>query len=140
MARNRLLLGVLIAAVVAGGAAAMAQTGPVPSFFGPVNQDGCPFCCEFRCQLTPTPTPEFDGQGRRVFRRFHGLFLLVAEAGLGTSRRLPGVEGVVSGTEVQPIFNASGRPSLLVSADHDWGNGTPQVDCRTQPLGGVPNL
>jgi Dockerin type I domain len=134
---NRSLSVVLVAAVLALAAGAAAQVGPVPRFFGPVNQDGCEFCCEFRCQRTPTPTPEYDGLGRRVFRRHEGTFLLVAEAGLGTSRRLPGSEGVFTGRVVDPISDPSDRPSLWALPDHDLGNGTLGVDCRTFPLGGV---
>ena len=133
----RSLSGVLVAAVLAMAAGAAAQSGPAPRFFGPVNQDGCAFCCEFNCQRTPTPTPEYDGVGRRVFRRHEGTFLLVVEAGLGTSLRVPGSEGVFSGRVVDPISHVSGRPSLQVLADHNLGNGTLAVDCRTVPLGGV---
>jgi hypothetical protein len=81
--------------------------------------------------------PEFDSQGRRVFRRHEGLFLLVAEAGLGTSRQLPGSEGVFNGRFVDPIVHSSGRPSLMALSERDLGNGTLGVDCRTLPLGGV---
>jgi hypothetical protein len=124
-------------AITMMGSVALAQTGPVPRFVGAVNQDGCPFCCEFTCQLTPTPTPEFDTQGRRVFRRGSGNFMLVAEAAPGTSGRQPGTEGVFDGRSVVSITDASGRPSLQMLASRDLGNGTLAVDCRTIPLGGV---
>jgi len=114
-----------------------AQTGPTVRFAGAVNQDGCPFCCAFDCQAEPTPAPEFDDQGRRVFRRSSGQFLLVVEAGQGTSGRNPGSEGVFSGTDVVSITHASGLPSLQLLAGNDLGTGTPQVDCRSEPLGGV---
>ena len=132
----RRLRDLLIVALLAAGVAG-AQTGPVVKFAGPVNQDGCPFCCEFSCQQTPTPTPEVDAQGRRVYRRSTGQFLLVVEGGLGTSNRNPGTEGVFSGGTVLSITNASGKPSLMVLSDHNLGNGSLQVDCRTEPLGGV---
>ena len=70
-------------------------------YFGAINQDGCDFCCEFTCQSTPTPAPEFDGQGRQIFRRSSGSFLIVAEAGLGISNRQVGSEGVYSAGAVQ---------------------------------------
>ena len=140
MTVNRLLVGTLIAAVLTASAVTSAQTGPVPKFFGPVDQDGCGFCCEFICQRTPTPVPEFDGQGRRVFRRSQGSFMLVAEAGIGHSNRLPGIEGVFSGGAVQPITDISGRPSVQILPDHNLGNGSAAVDCRTHPLGGVRGL
>lgn len=133
-------LAVLLATAFFLVAGAQAQSGPAPRFFGPVNQDGCPFCCEFQCQLTPTPGPEFDGLGRRVYRRSEGTFMLVVEAGLGTSLRAAGSEGVFNGRTVDPITHASGRPSLQVLADRNLGNGTLQVDCRTMPLGGVKSF
>jgi hypothetical protein len=99
-----------------------------------VEQDGCPFCCEFSCQLTPTPTPELDPQGRRIFRHASGTFLLVAEAGPGTSGRQPGSEGVFSGSSFQPITDPSGRPSFQALVSADLGDGSIKIDC---PLGGV---
>ena len=77
------------------------------------------------------------GQGGVSSGATRDMFLLVAEAGLGTSRRQPGSEGVFNGRIVDPITHASGRPSLQVLSDHDLGNGTLDVDCRTLPLGGV---
>jgi hypothetical protein len=133
-------LGALVAAVLACAVAASAQSGPPVTYFGAVDPDGCPFCCEFICHLTPTPAPEFDPQGRRVFRRNTGSFLLVAEAGLGTSRLHAGTEGIYSGGSVIPISHNSGRPSAQMASSNDLGNGTPWVDCRTIPLGGVKGL
>jgi hypothetical protein len=132
----RFIRDLLVVALFASTVAS-AQSGPVVRFAGPVNQDGCPFCCEFSCQRTPTPTPEFDVQGRRVFRRPIGQFLMVVEAGLGTSNRNVGSEGVFSGNTVVSITDPSGKPSLMMLADHNLGNGSLQVDCRTLPLGGV---
>lgn len=126
-----------LVAVLLTAASASAQTGPVVRFAGPVNQDGCSFCCEFSCQASPTPTPELDPQGRPVFRRSSGHFLLVVEAGLGTSSRHVGTEGVFSGGNVQTITDPSGKPSLMALADRNLGNGSLQVDCRTEPIGGV---
>src|SRR5262245_23521135 len=137
---NRLLLGVVVAVVINFAVAAIAQSGPPVTFFGAVNPDGCPFCCEFVCQGTPTPTPEFDAQGRRVFRQGSGSFLLVAEAGTGISGRPAGSEGVFSGGSVQAITDISGRPSVQSVPNRNLGNGTPEVDCRTVPLGGVSGM
>jgi hypothetical protein len=135
---NRLVLGAVVGVVLGCAVGANAQIGPPVRFFGAINQDGCPFCCEFVCQATPTPTPEFDAQGRQIFRQNSGSLLLVAEAGLGPSNRHAGSEGVYSSGSVQAITNASGRPSVLAAANGNLGNGSPQVDCRTIPLGGVP--
>lgn len=129
------LLGALLFAT-----AAAAQSGPVVRFAGPVNQDGCPFCCEFSCRLTPTPTPEFDNEGRRVFRRASGQFLFVIEAGPGTSNRQPGTEGVSSNGVPLGISHPSGQPSLQVLSEHDLGNGSPIFDCNQVPFGGVPGM
>lgn len=134
---NRLLLGAVVAMVMNFAVAATAQSGPPVTFFGAVNPDGCPFCCEFVCQGAPTPTPEFDPQGRRVFRQSSESFLLVAEAGLGISGRAAGSEGVYSSGSVQPITDISGRPSVQSVPNRNLGNGTPEVDCRTIPIGGV---
>lgn len=117
--------------------AAGAQSGPTVRYLGVANQDGCPYCCEFLCQGQPTPTPEIDPQGRRVFRRSTGQFMLVVEAGPGTSGRQPGSEGVFSNNVVLPINDVSQRPSLQVMVNRNLGNGSPQMDCRTLPLGGV---
>ena len=133
---NRLPLTVITALIALAGPVA-AQSGPAVRFFGAVNQDGCPYCCEFNCQRIPTPAPEFDAQGRQVFRRSTGEFMLVAEAGPGTSRRQPGSEGVFSGGGIMGISDPSGRPSVQVLPDRNLGDGTLKVDCRTNPLGGV---
>jgi hypothetical protein len=131
---------VLVATGFILAASAAAQTGPVPRFFGAINQDGCGFCCEFRCQTTPTPAPEFDPQGRRVFRRREGTFLLVVEAGPGTSLRQPGSEGVFNGRSIDGIIDPSGRPSLQILSENALGNGSINIDCRTLPLGGVKSF
>ncbi|MBX3024339.1 hypothetical protein KF840_05455 [bacterium] len=131
-------LSIVIASFLATMAAA--QSGPVVRFAGPVNQDGCPFCCEFSCQRTPTPTPEIDAQGRRVFRRSTGQFLMVVEAGLGTSNRQVGSEGVFSGNTLVAISDPSSKPSMMMLSERKLGNGSPQIDCRTLPLGGVPGF
>ncbi|MDX2169060.1 MAG: dockerin type I repeat-containing protein [Deltaproteobacteria bacterium] len=123
-----------------GGTPVEAQSGPVVRYAGAIDQDGCPSCCQFSCLLTPTPTPEVDALGRRVFRRTSGQFLLVVEAGPGTSNRQPGSEGVVSGGTEVPIAHASGRPSLQVQSQRKLGNGSAAIDCRTIPLGGVPGF
>jgi hypothetical protein len=132
------LCALAVAIVACGGAVATAQTGPIVRFVGVVNPDGCSGCCEFDCQLTPTPTPQTDAQGRPVFVRSSGSsFLLVAEAGPGTSGRQPGSEGVYSAGAIQPIVDPSGRPSIQLIPSRDLGNGSTQVDCRGIKIGGV---
>ena len=132
---------VLVAALlVCGAGVATAQTGPIPRFVGPVEQNGCAGCCEYSCLLTPTPTPEFDAQGRQVFRRGSGQFLFVAEASTGSSGRQPSSEGVYSAGAIQPIIHPSGRPGYQAIASQDLGNGSLAVDCHSNPIGGVKGM
>lgn len=131
------LLLATIALALGGAGIAGAQSGPIPKFVGAVYQDGCPFCCEFSCQMQPTPTPEFDPQGRQIFRRGSGNFLFIAEAANGTSGRTAGSEGTYDGNSVVPISNSTGRPSIQMQVSQNLGNGSTAIDCRTFPLGGV---
>lgn len=129
--------GILLVVCLLWPLGAAAQSGPVVRWAGAVDQDGCGSCCQFACLRTPTPTPEIDSLGRRVFRRTAGQFLLIVEAGPGTSARQPSSEGVFSGGALLPIAHVSGRPSLQVQSARNLGNGSLEVDCRTTPLGGV---
>ncbi len=130
-----------LAGCLLGASAAFAQDGPTVSFFGPLDGDGCAFCCEFRCRLTPTPTPHFDGEGKRVFSRRFGRFLLVLEGRSGVTGLQPGDEGTVSaGGSVVTTADPSGRPSVQVLANRSIGNGSLAIDCQTVPLGGVPGI
>jgi hypothetical protein len=107
------------------------QLGPRVSFAAPVDPDGCPFCCEFVCQQTPTPTPEFDAEGRRVYERTQGRFLFIVEGARGPSNRLPG----------NLLAPQSGLPDLQILMDRNLGNGSTTVcDKGPSPLpsGGVP--
>ncbi|MGE3499856.1 MAG: hypothetical protein AB7N53_18485 [Candidatus Binatia bacterium] len=133
------MAGLALAAAWCAAGAADAQSGPVIRFAGAINQDGCEFCCGFSCQQTPTPTPDVE-EGVRVFHVPSGQFLLVIEASPGTSLRQPGSEGVFFSTDVLPITHFSGQPSLQVLAEHPMGNGSPEFDCRTEPIGGVPGF
>jgi len=125
---------------------ALAQTGPVITYLAPVNPDGCSFCCEFACQLTPTPAPSFDAQGRRVYTRSQGRFLFILEAKNGSSGRSAGSQGVnispSTGSEVlSPIIDPSGKPDLQLLVTNAIGNGS-TVKCDTKPpnSGGVPGV
>ena len=123
---------------------ALAQTGPVITYFAPVDPDGCSFCCEFACQLTPTPAPSFDPQGRRVYTRSQGRFLFILEGKNGSSGRSPGSQGVYispsTGSEIlDPIIDPSGKPDLQLLVTNAIGNGS-TIKCDTKPpnSGGVP--
>jgi hypothetical protein len=104
------------------------------SFAGAISQDGCPFCCEFTCWLTPTPTPFIDANGRQVFLQTTGTFLLVIEGAPGASRLAPA-------TNVLPSDGDRGDLQVLVS--EDTGNGSP-AKCDQgpppTPFGGVPGI
>ncbi len=109
------------------------ETGPRVSFAAPVDPDGCSFCCEFACQQTPTPTPEFDPGGRRVYERSQGRFLFIVEGARGPSNRLPG----------DILAPQSGLPDLQILVDRNLGNGSALVcDKGPPPIpnGGVPGL
>ncbi|MBI3784650.1 MAG: hypothetical protein HY270_14755 [Deltaproteobacteria bacterium] len=91
------------------------------------------FCCEQSCARTPTPTPAFDGLGRRIFTTASGQFVLVVEGVAGASARAPG-------TSLQPS-SSDNRPDLWIESTRPLGNGSTQV-CDTGPPsaggGGVP--
>jgi hypothetical protein len=105
------------------------------SYAAAVSQDGCPFCCEFLCQQTPTPTPFIDENGREVFVRGSGTFLLVIEARRGASNLEPGT------TLALPFGDDRGDVQVLVS--QDIGDGSP-AKCDQgpppTPFGGVPGI
>jgi len=106
-----------------------AALGAQITFLAPVGSDGCEFCCQFSCRLTPTPTPAFDAQGRRIYERPAGRFLLVVEARPGASGRPPGVF----------LDTGPGQlPDLQALASNDLGDGSAEVcDLST---GGVPGV
>ncbi len=110
-------------------------TGPVVTYAGAINQDGCEFCCKFACRLTPTPTPAFDDQGRRVFEHTSGRPLFVVEAKAGLSFLPPGVGGTRRGDE---IVGFSGSPDLKVLYSRNLGNGSQFIECNTTINGGIP--
>jgi hypothetical protein len=104
--------------------------------FAAISQNGCPFCCEFTCQQTPTPTPAFDAQGRPVFIRHTGTFLIVIEGQKGSS-------GIDPGTNIFPSGSDRGDVQVLFSRDiGDPGN--PNLICDKGPppvpFGGVPGI
>gem|GEM_PF-1377405 len=117
------------------------RIGPIISAIQPVAQNGCPGCCSFNCRLTPTPTPEFDSKGRRVYTAADR-FLFIVETGFGASLLDAGSEGSIVGGEVSDIVHASMRPSLQVLGEADFGNGSSTI-CDGSPFdppGGVPGF
>jgi len=118
-----------------------AQSGPVVSFVGAISQDGCPFCCEFSCQTTPTPTPHIDEFGRQVFNHSVGQFLFVIEARRGTSNVNPGTNIFATGSDRGDVQVLLSEPIGDIG-DPD-GFGSPAVcDAGPEPtpFGGVPGI
>lgn len=115
------------------------------TYFGVVNTDGCPFCCATICQLTPTPTPQYDSQGREIFVRSQGRFLFVVEGAANSGSGAPDAQGSYvkgsSGVSFVPITHASSRPSTQVLLSRSIGNGSTAVcDIFPPNLGGVPGV
>ena len=136
---RRLLQAFFAAALVALflGRAAWAQSGPVIRAVAAVDQDGCPFCCDFNCRATPSPTPVVDAQGRLVFVRESGRFLFVVEGGPGASGRGPSTAGTSRSGVSAPLLG-NGLPGLQALVNRPLGNGSTAVECNSQLLGGVP--
>jgi hypothetical protein len=107
----------------------------------PVAQDGCPGCCSFDCRLTPTPTPQFDAEGRPIYTT-SGRFLFVVETKPGVSFLNSGSEGTIVNNQVTGISHGSQRPSLQVVGSMDFGNGSAAVcdGSPNVPPGGVPGF
>ncbi len=134
----RLIAAAAFLLVAAFAVAAWAQdSGPVVSFAGAFDQDGCPDCCNFSCRLTPTPTPEFDPLGRRVFQRSAGRFLLIVEGALGESFRPPSRAGTRNGDNLEPLGGFA-RPGLQILFGNDLGDGSSEIECGTSAAGGIP--
>jgi len=139
VAVGRVLLGATVVMLFAGAKSAPAQlSGPVVSYAGAVNQDGCPDCCEFSCRTTPTPVPQFDSLGRRVFERSAGRFLFIVEAALGSSFQSPSTAGTRRGSVIEPLGSFT-RPGVQLVFDRPLGDGNPAVECGTNLIGGVPS-
>ncbi len=118
-------------------AAGNGSNGPVVSWAGAINQNGCPGCCSFSCRLTPTPTPHIDDSGRRIFQRSAGRFLFIVEGALGQSFLPPSTAGTRKGAVIQSL-GAFARPGVQVVFDRALGNGSTFVECGTTIVGGVP--
>ena len=111
-------------------------------YFGVANTDGCSSCDVPLCNClgTPSPTPEFDAQGRRIFEQASGRFLIVIEA-------KPGTSGAAVGTSLQPPQPLpdplTTLPDLQIESSQPLGNGSPAVCDKVGPAsqqGGVPGF
>lgn len=81
--------------------------------------DGCISCCSDSCASTPTPTPFFDDQGRRIFQVNGGVLKIVVEGAIGLSRAQ-----VAASTQPVPPDN---RPDLQIETTQGLGNASPAV-------------
>ena len=108
--------------------------GPLVTFFGIANSDGC-FACNVPsclCSGTPSPTPQYDAQGRRIFQAAGGRFLLVVEA-------KPGSSGAKVGSTLT-VDPAVDRPDLQIENEQQMGEGSTAV-CDIGPgAGGIPGI
>jgi hypothetical protein len=113
---------VVVASSAYGQAPTPTPNGPPILLFRPVAADGCPFCCSFSCQMTPTPTPHLDPQGRQIFTRNESGFILVLEGGSGVGNEGTYQVNATSGSRTfVPISHSSGRPSLQLLLENDAG-------------------
>jgi len=111
----------------------------VITYLGTAHNAGCVACgsTECLCQSIPSPTPQFDSEGRQVFLRPQGVnFIVVVEARVGSS-------GGQVGTTLRPD-NPAEPPDLQLQVSRNLGNGNSAVDCRTgnapNQWGGVPAI
>jgi hypothetical protein len=113
----------------------------VVSYAAAIPQDGCPFCCAFSCQLTPTPTPFIDENGRQVFVQPVGQFKFVIEARRGSSNINPGSNLLPAGSDRGDVQALLSRPTG--DPDDPVGFGSAAV-CDMgpppTPFGGVPGI
>jgi hypothetical protein len=103
-------------------------SGPRIVAFAAVPSTGCAACTNFLCECgsLPTPTPELDAQGRRIFRSSGGRgFLLIVEAQTGPSGASPGAFEPVVCTSAQ-------RPDLRIQSNRMLGV-NPPLTCPPQP-------
>jgi len=104
------------------------------TFFGIASTDGCLACNvpSCTCAGTPSPTPAFDGQARRVFLTAGGRALIVVEA-------KPGSSGAKVGSNLLADPSLQ-RPDLQIENSRDMGAGSAAV-CDIGPgSGGVPGI
>jgi hypothetical protein len=94
--------------------------------------DGCIYCCDEACANQPTPVPELDELGRRVFViGAGGGGVLVVEGKRGLS-------GLPPASSLDPV-PPSNRPDLWIQSTQNLGNGSPLVCDKSPPIvGGVP--
>jgi len=112
-------------------------SGPQVVFLGAINnKDGCVLpCCQPECARTPTPTPMFDGLGRRIYSVSSNQPVIVVEGA-------PGMSGFGVGSSLKP-GGSDNRPDLQIEATENMGNGSAAVCDIGAPMaggGGIPGI
>jgi hypothetical protein len=132
----------LAASSAMGQAPTPTPNGPPILAFRPVDADGCSFCCSFSCQMTPTPTPHLDPQGRQIFTRNQSGFIFVLEGSSAVGTEGTYQVNATSGARTfVPINHSSGRPSVQLLLQNGTGNESPEVcDIAPPNAGGVPGF
>ena len=95
------------------------------------------FCCDSSCVHIPTPTPAFDGTGRRIFSvSSSSQFVLVVEA-------LPGLSLANPAKSLTPI-PPSNRSDLQIESNRPMGDNPTTAVCDKGPAehggGGIPGI
>jgi hypothetical protein len=94
------------------------------------NLQGCVGCCDPSCSKTPTPVPEYDSLGRRVFHTERGQVVIVIEG-------MAGDNGTNPGNALGPA-PPDNRPDAQVQTTQRLGSGPPGP-CNL-PGTGVPAI
>lgn len=93
------------------------------------------FCCDQSCSAVPTPAPEYDNFGHRVFFSLSGQVVLVIEGAVGPSGNAVALS--------LDSLNSDSRPDLWVIASRPLGNGSTAVCDTGSPSaggGGIPAI
>jgi hypothetical protein len=93
--------------------------------------DGCIGCCDIVC-ATPTPTPFFDGSGRRIYQVNAGQLLIVVEGARGLSNQQVGQSTLPAPPD--------SRPDIQIETTRPLANGAHSTCAGGSPGGGVPGI
>lgn len=93
--------------------------------------DGCIACCDIAC-ATPTPTPFFDGSGRRIYQVNGGQLLIVVEGAKGLSNQQVGQSTLPAPPDR--------RPDIQIETARPLGDGAHSACVGGAGGGGVPGI
>ena len=104
------------------------------TFLGVLTRaDGCVYCCDSVCATpTPTSTPFFDVQGRRIYQVNTGQLLIVVEGAKGLSNAAVGQSSLPG--------SAVNWPDIQIETTQKLGNGTQSTCANGDPAAGVPGI